>query len=303
MNLLLKILIVVFTALSVGGIAAYCMSIARQLTYVTLADGRRQERALPLPFRLLLPFCANLAHLADRPSMRRRRELAARQIVSAGFDGLLSAREFLALRVLIPLVFGLLWLLLLVFLSHFSPVLRANTIELALLGVVLLCLYPLLWLRSAVTRRHRAIQRSMPFVIDLLTLAVEAGMDFMNALQRAVERRAMDPLTEELVHTIHEIQLGAPRREALRNLARRVNMPDMRSFSHALIQADELGVSIGAILRIQSDQMRQRRFDRAERLANEAPVKMLGPLMLFIFPAVFIVLLGPLLARVVGHAI
>jgi len=157
--------------------------------------------------------------------------------------------------------------------------------------------------RSAVTRRHRAIQRSMPFVIDLLTLAVEAGMDFMNALQRAVERRAMDPLTEELVHTIHEIQLGAPRREALRNLARRVNMPDMRSFSHALIQADELGVSIGAILRIQSDQMRQRRFDRAERLANEAPVKMLGPLMLFIFPAVFIVLLGPLLARVVGHAI
>ena len=111
----------------------------------------------------------------------------------------------------------------------------------------------------------------------------------------------MDPLTEELIRMIHEIQLGAPRRVALRNLSQRVNMPDMRSFAFSLIQADELGVSIGVILRIQSDQMRQRRFDRAERLANEAPVKMLGPLMLFIFPAVFIVLLGPILSRVAGN--
>ena len=147
----------------------------------------------------------------------------------------------------------------------------------------------------------QCIQRALPFVIDLLTLSVEAGIDFMSGLQRAVERRKMDPLTEELIRMIHEIQLGASRRTALRNLAQRVNMPDMRSFAHALIQADELGVSIGVILRIQSDQMRQRRFDRAERLANEAPVKMLGPLMLFIFPAVFIVLLGPILARVAGN--
>ena len=92
-----------------------------------------------------------------------------------------------------------------------------------------------------------------------------------------------------------EIQVGSSRRDALRNMADRVGQPDLKSVAYALVQADELGVSIGEILRIQSEQMRSRRFDRAEKLAAEAPVKMLGPLMLCIFPAVFVVLLGPVL--------
>lgn len=92
-----------------------------------------------------------------------------------------------------------------------------------------------------------------------------------------------------------EIQVGSSRRDALKGMADRVGQQDLKSVAYALIQADELGVSIGEILRIQSEQMRSRRFDRAERLAAEAPVKMLGPLMLCIFPAVFVVLLGPVL--------
>ena len=94
-----------------------------------------------------------------------------------------------------------------------------------------------------------------------------------------------------------EIQMGIARRVALRNMADRVRQPDLKAVAFALIQADELGVPIGAILRIQSDQLRSRRFERAERLANVAPVKMLGPLMLCIFPAVFIILLGPILLQ------
>ena len=105
---------------------------------------------------------------------------------------------------------------------------------------------------------------------------------------------------EKLIRMIREIQLGTQRRQALRNMALRVNLPDLRSVCNALIQADELGVSIGAMLRIQADQLRQRRFDRAEKLANEAPVKMLAPLMLCIFPAVFIILLGPMLSQTKG---
>jgi tight adherence protein C len=96
-----------------------------------------------------------------------------------------------------------------------------------------------------------------------------------------------------------EIQVGLPRREALRRLAARVGQPDLRSLARALVQADELGVSIGSILRIQSDQLRARRFERAEKLANEAPTKMLAPLMFFIFPAVFLILLGPVLTQAV----
>ena len=98
-----------------------------------------------------------------------------------------------------------------------------------------------------------------------------------------------------------EIQVGTPRRVALRNMAARVRQPDLSSVAYALVQADELGVSIGSILRIQSDQLRSRRFDRAEKMANEAPVKMLGPLMLCIFPAVFVILLGPILSQAVKN--
>jgi tight adherence protein C len=142
---------------------------------------------------------------------------------------------------------------------------------------------------------------ALPFVLDILTLSVEAGMDFMSALQRNCNSRRLDPLNEELIRMIREVQMGISRRVALRNMAERSRQSDLKAVSYALIQADELGVPIGPILRIQSDQLRQRRFDRAEKLANEAPVKMLGPLLLCIFPAVLIVLLAPILIQAVKN--
>jgi tight adherence protein C len=122
-------------------------------------------------------------------------------------------------------------------------------------------------------------------------------MDFISALQRNCKSRSLDPLNEELLRMTKEIQVGLSRREALKSMAERVNQDDLRSVANALIQADELGVSIGEMLRIQSEQLRSRRFDRAEKLAAEAPVKMLGPLMLCIFPAVFIILLAPIISQ------
>ena len=286
-----------------AGLAWYCLNIARQITYVTLADGRQQERKLPLVFRLLLPFVPNLEGLVMRPSFSKAREAAERQLVAAGFESLLNGKEFVALKYLVPVVCGGLWLVTLRLLTAFAPrsELASSNEILWLLGVALLYYYPLLWLRRALKMRHSAIQRALPFVLDLLTLSVEAGMDFMSALQRNCERRRLDPLNEELIRMTREIQVGIPRRVALRNMAQRVDLADLRAVSYALIQADELGVSIGAILRIQSDQMRARRFDRAEKLANEAPVKMLGPLMLCIFPAVLIILLAPILQETMAQ--
>ena len=170
-------------------------------------------------------------------------------------------------------------------------------LPLCLMGFILFALQPTMWLRDAVKRRHAAIMRALPFVLDILTLSVEAGMDFISALQRNCESRKMDPLNEELLRMTKEIQVGASRKNALKAMSDRAQQPDLKSVAYALIQADELGVSIGSILRIQSEQLRARRFDRAEKLANEAPTKMLGPLMLCIFPAVFIILLGPVLAQ------
>ena len=300
---LTKILAMAAWALCCGALAWYVLNIARQITYVTLADGRRQERRIPLLFRLLLPFAPNLDPLVAGPSFAKARSLADARLVAAGFEGLLNGREFLALKLISPLAGGCLCFLIARLLTAFFPEsgLAQNDLLFLLAGVAFFYFYPVAWLRKTLSARHRSIQRSLPFVLDLLTLSVEAGMDFMSALQRNCERRRLDPLNEELIRMTREIQVGTPRRIALRNLANRVGLADLRAVCNALVQADELGVSIGSILRIQAEQIRSKRFDRAEKLANEAPVKMLGPLMLFIFPAVFIILLGPILKQTLNH--
>lgn len=242
-------------------VVAYAVSVAGEVTYVTLADGRRQERSILLLFRLLLPLASNFFGLVRRPIFRGLVKSADVRLVQGGFEGLLSGEEFVALK------FMTFWII------------------------------PDLWLFGVIRRRHLSIQRSLPFVLDLLTLSVEAGMDFISALQRNCKLRKLDPLNEELLRMTKEIQVGSSRKEALRNMSNRVRQPDLKALAGALIQADELGVSIGAMLRIQSEQLRSRRFDRAEKLAAEAPVKMLGPLMLCIFPSVFIILLGPIIMQ------
>ena len=293
------VLATVLWAAAAAGVAAYAASVAKDVTYVTLADGRRQERALPLAFKLLLPFAGNLDRLVSRPSLAARVAKADADLVSGGFEGLLNGREFMALKFLVPPAMGAIWTLAVLLLGMAFPdsAFVSCRLPLCLAGIALLCVHPDLWLKGAVKKRHASIVRALPFVLDILTLSVEAGMDFISALQRNCESRKMDPLNEELLRMTKEIQVGASRKAALKGMADRVRQPDLKAVAYALIQADELGVSIGSILRIQSEQMRERRFDRAERLALEAPTKMLGPLMLFIFPAVFVILLGPVVMQ------
>lgn len=278
-------------------LACYAMSIASEITYVTLADGRKTERKLPLIFRLLLPFVPNLSRIVSRPAFAKARESADAMLVSCGLEGLLSGAEFVALKLLLPIVCGGAFAIAVLLLGAMSgsPVPSANCVFAIIIAFLYFYVYPLAWLRRTLKKRHEAIMTALPFVLDLLTLSVEAGMDFLNALQRNCARRKIDPLNEELIRMTHEIQMGVPRRAALRNMSDRVKQPDLKSLAFALIQADELGVPISPILRIQSEQLRSRRFERAEKLANEAAVKMLGPLLLCIFPAVIIVLLAPIL--------
>ena len=296
---MLQIAVILCWTACAAALAAYAASVASEITYVTLADGRKTARSLPLVFRMLLPFVPNLARFVSRPGFARAREAADEMIVSSGLEGLLTGAEFVALKFLVPLSCGTVWVAFVLLLGALMPdsIISDNAILPGLLGVLFAYAYPLMWLRGTLKRRHLAIIRALPFVLDLLTLSVEAGMDFMSALQRNCERRKVDPLNEEIIRMTREIQVGTPRRVALRNMADRVRQPDLKGVALALIQADELGVSIGSILRIQSDQLRARRFDRAEKQANEAPVKMLGPLMLCIFPAVFVILLGPVLMQ------
>lgn len=288
------------------GLFWYCGQTATQISYVTLADGRRQERALPLMFRLLLPMVPNVRGIVDHKMFNREAEELDRKLVACGYEGLLSGREFIALRFLMPLVAGPVWILLLYLLFTLLPGKFGHAMEMRLpifsiIILLMLFLKPMMWLNGTLKRRHLSIQRALPYVLDLLTLSVEAGLDFMTAIKRILDYRAMDPLGEELLRMFREVQVGKTRREALRNMSARAMQPDLNGVVHSLVQADELGVSIGYILRIQADQMRVRRFQRAEKLAQEAPVKMLFPLIFFIFPAIFVVLLGPVLLDLVQH--
>lgn len=296
----LSILATIAWSLAVAGLAWHLASLAGEVTYVTLADGRRTARSLPLLYRALLPFASNLDTLVSRPAFARMVAYADETLISAGFEGLLSGREFMALRVLVPMAITPVVCLFAAMAAMAMPGDGPDAgfwVLVALMAAMLAYAHPILWLRGALKRRHLSIQKALPFVLDLLTLSVEAGMDFISALQRNCKSRRLDPLNEELLRMTKEIQVGSSRKEALRHMADRVRQPDLKSVAFALIQADELGVSIGAILRIQSEQLRSKRFDRAEKLAAEAPVKMLGPLMLCIFPAVFVILLGPVLSQ------
>jgi tight adherence protein C len=279
-------------AFCIGALTWYIFTHATKITYVTLADGRRQERNLPIIFRLLLPFVANLDWLVRRPFFRQSANMAAWQLTAAGYEGIITGREFTALRILLPLVAGTIALL------FFIP-LGTDAFPLWILFTLLAWCWPLQWLRAAREKRGRIILRALPFVLDLLTLSVEAGLDFMSAVRRNCEQRKMDPLNEELLRMQREIQIGTTRKVALHNLADRVRIPQLRTICSALIQADELGVGIGTILRIQAEQLRRERFERAEKMAHEAPTKMLFPLLLFIFPATLIILLGPIIANII----
>ncbi len=164
--------------------------------------------------------------------------------------------------------------------------------------------YPLIWINDQVTRRHLLISRALPFNLDLLTLSVEAGLDFTGALAKVVEKGKVGPLRDELQLVLKQLKMGKTREEALKSMIARVDLPALTQFVTALIQADKMGTSLGKVLRIQSTQLRIERTQRAEKLANEAPVKMLFPLIACIFPTVFMVLFGPIVfALTYGGAI
>lgn len=153
---------------------------------------------------------------------------------------------------------------------------------------------PVIWVHDKAKKRQHKIRKALPYALDLLTLAVEAGLDFGAALHRIVGKMGDTPLSQEFGRMLKEIRLGKSRRDALRELGDRVGLEELSTVVSAMVQADELGSSLGPILRIQSEQMRMKRSQRAEKLAMEAPVKMLAPLLGCIFPTVFVIIFGPI---------
>jgi tight adherence protein C len=231
-----------------------------------------------------------LALASGRVLPPRCRAAAAAALRRAGHPGDLSPEEIAALVLLSGgafLVAGAL--------ACFGLGLPWVAILLAALGGASA---PPLWLRDRIRSRRTAIARALPYDLDLLTLSVEAGLDFATALAKVVAEGRPGPLSDELSVTLKELRLGRLREEALRDLAARVELPALTSFAGALVQADRMGTPLARVLRVLSTQMREERTQLAEKLAGEAPVKLLLPLIGCIFPTLFLMLFGPIAYQV-----
>lgn len=247
------------------------------------------ELSLPFSQRILRPILLALSSRASRLSPAKSREEANRQLELAGRPYNWGATEFLGLRLFVGIVLGVLTFLL----TSLSPTTSfLQGLLFTVLAVALGYFLPILWLRSKIRKRQHEIIKGLPDALDLLTITVEAGMGFDQAMQKVAEKWDNE-LSKAFNKVVQEMRLGVVRREALKNMDRTMDVPDVTSFVAAIIQADQLGVSIAKILRIQSEQMRLKRRQRAEEMANKAPIKMLFPMVFLIFPALFIILLGP----------
>ncbi|HEX9797711.1 MAG TPA: type II secretion system F family protein [Anaerolineales bacterium] len=238
--------------------------------------------------RVILPFFNRVGQLAQRFTPQATLQAARRRLEMAGNPMQLEPAFFLAMRFVLAVVLG--GLLILVYLISGRNWLQGLLVS--FLFLVLGYFMPDLWLSSMISRRQRDIFRAMPDALDLLTIAVEAGLGFDAAMAKVHEKWDND-LSLEFGRVIQEIRLGKLRREALRDMAERLGVAEMTSFVAAVVQSEQLGVSMAKVLRIQSDQMRVRRRQMAEEEAHRAPIKMIFPIGLLIFPSLLIILLGP----------
>ncbi|MDP4182889.1 MAG: type II secretion system F family protein [Bacillota bacterium] len=218
-----------------------------------------------------------------------------RKVVIAGNPFNLSVNDWINIQIVVILCLPILTAII-AYLRGFEVRGAAFAIMIEIgIGLML----PRLILNKKTVERQREIRNSLPDVLDLLTVSVEAGLGFDGALAKVIDKMP-GALANEFENVLQEMKVGKQKRDALKDMAERVNLSDLTTFIGSIIQADQLGVSIGNVLRIQSEQMRQKRRQRAQEKAMKAPVKMLIPMVLFIFPTLFSVLIGPVLIKVVN---
>jgi tight adherence protein C len=246
------------------------------------------ELSLPISDRIFVPIIRKISDIVVRFTPQTTLERTTRQLELAGNPKNMSAATFWMIRGATTF-----FLALLIFMMMTRNNAEMSRRLLYMLGGAALGFYlPAMFLRSMIDRRKQAIIKKLPDALDLMTICVDAGLTFNAAMQKVSEKWT-DPLSDEFGRVIYEMQLGKSRRQALKDMSDRTDVPDVTSFIAAVLQAEQLGVGIGKVLRIQSEQMRVRRRQRAEERAQQAPVKMTFPLVFLIFPSIFIVLLGP----------
>jgi tight adherence protein C len=272
--------------LSVAGLSWWIVSV---IDAVPPEDRSYRDRP-PMGFRVVWWPVQWIAHyLGPVLPLRVRQRLLVR-LRLAGLDYAMAPEQFLAGQLLCAAACGLLcdWLL-----SAFGQPVQWWPLPAAIAGFA----FPAIWLRDQIEARRRETLKTLPFFLDIITLCVEAGLNLNGALAQAVAKGPQGPLRDELARVLRDVRAGKPRVDALRSFADRMNEASITNLVSALIQAENMGMNLGPILRAQSEQRRAERFARAEKLAMEAPVKLLFPLIAFIFPCTFVVLGFPIVMK------
>jgi tight adherence protein C len=254
-----------------------------------------EELELQQPFseRTMRPLIARLSRMGGKLGNASSTSNSERRLAMAGNPGDLKLTDWMGVKMLSSIVTAGVCGLLFSILAGIMP-----AILFAFVGLGIGYLIPEFWLGNKIKARQKVILKMIPDTLDLLTISVRAGLGFDAALAKVVEKLP-GPLTDEFRRALAEVRVGKSRRDALRDMIPRTNVPPLSNFIGAIIQAETLGVSISKVLQVQSEQLRIERRQRAEEMAAKAPIKMLFPLVGCIFPALFIVILGPALISIV----
>jgi tight adherence protein C len=284
------IALVVYMILSQANEKAVVRESLRQLEGYEVENVRDQELLAPLRERALVPVVGGLTGLGRRFTPTGYTDSIRQKFIYAGNGSADAVDRFLAIRVVTVLLLPVLF----VFVFIWNPLGFDGTLQLVAFGLLgfALLLGPDAVLSRRVEARQHELRVQLPDVLDLLTISVEAGLGFEQALDRTIDA-VPGALSEEFARMLGEVRAGASRADAMRALDQRTNVPEVRSFVLAILQADTFGVSIGRVLRAQAEEMRIKRRQLAQERAQKAPVKMLIPMVFCVFPALFVIVLGP----------
>ena len=267
-----------------------------QLGQMTAKDLQELELQQPFFDRTIKPLAGRLSGAVARITSSSFSERTEKRLAMAGNPGDMKVADWLGIKAIVAGVgFGILFIL--------FGVLSGQIVQgllLALVGAGIGYLGPEFWLGRRVRARQKAILLQIPDALDLLTISVRAGLGFDAALGKVVEKMS-GPLVDEFRRALAEVRVGKARREALRDIVPRTEVQPLTNFIGAIIQAEQLGVSISKVLQVQSEQLRIERRQRAEEQAAQAPIKRLFPLVGCIFPSLFVVILGPALILIMQN--
>ncbi len=290
--------------------AVLCLLWLRQVVLLAPVKDARWRDKPPLLWRASGPLVRGIAASIEPLLPARMARQSTALLRQAGLDAAITPGELIAGQMIAATALAVsVWLVIPDALldadqsSSGNPSGNPWSMPALLLAASLGAFWPLAWIRERRAKRLRAISRALPFYLDIVTLSVESGTNLTGALSHAVAKGPGGPLQAELERVLSDVRAGRTRAEALKALAERIDLPAIASWVAALVSAERQGSNLGPILRAQAEQRRQERFQLAEKLAMRAPVKMLFPLLVFIFPCTFVLLLFPVAVRLLEEGL